>query len=84
MTPADYDALLARQNGVCAICETTEPGKPLYVDHCHIRNEVRGLLCRSCNLGLGNFKHDPRLLRAATAYLEFHCEAVTAACRRAD
>ena len=76
MTPADYEALLARQNGVCAICKTTEPGRPLYVDHCHVRKKVRGLLCRSCNLGLGNFKDDPRLLRAATAYLEFHCDAV--------
>jgi hypothetical protein len=76
MTLADYDALLERQNGVCAICESTDSDRPLYVDHCHVRNKVRGLLCRSCNLGLGNFKDDPQRLRAATAYLEFHCEAV--------
>jgi hypothetical protein len=31
---------------------------------------VRGLLCRDCNLGLGNYKDNPVFTRAATAYLE--------------
>jgi Recombination endonuclease VII len=37
---ADYDALLARQGGVCAIC--AKPSKErLCVDHCHSRGKVR-------------------------------------------
>ena len=57
-----------RQKNVCGICKT--PGKPLCVDHCHATGKVRGLLCRDCNLGLGNYKDNPVFTRAATAYLE--------------
>jgi hypothetical protein len=74
MSDADFEAMLARQNGTCAICHTKPPGQPLGVDHCHICNKVRRLLCPGCNLGLGHFKDDPRRTRAATAYLdEFWC-----------
>jgi Recombination endonuclease VII len=70
----DYEAMLARQGGTCAICKTKPPGQKLGVDHCHICNKVRRLLCPGCNLGLGHYKDDPRLTRAATAYLdEFRC-----------
>jgi hypothetical protein len=64
----DYNAMLARQGGACAICRGTE--HPLCVDHCHVTRQVRRLLCRRCNLGIGYFRDDPRLLRAAAAYLE--------------
>lgn len=72
ITLADYDALLARQNGVCFICQTKPRDQTLAVDHYHPTDFVRGLLCRDCNLGLGNFKDDPRLIRRAIAYLEAH------------
>ena len=64
----DYRAMRERQKNVCGICKT--PGKPLCVDHCHATGKVRGLLCRDCNLGLGNYKDNPVFTRAATAYLE--------------
>jgi hypothetical protein len=64
----DYRAMRERQGNVCAICRA--PGKPLCVDHCHATDKVRGLLCRDCNLGLGNYKDNPVFTRAATAYLE--------------
>src|SRR3981189_154843 len=62
----DYEAMLARQNGTCAICRTKRSGEKLVVDHCHICHKVRRLLCHGCNLGLGHYKHNPDLTQAAT------------------
>jgi hypothetical protein len=70
MTVAEYEALLLAQNGVCAICETKPDGEPLGVDHDHVTREVRGLLCRGCNAGLGNYKDHLRRIRRATLYLD--------------
>jgi len=64
----DYAALLARQGGVCAICGKP-PEKTLCVDHCHSSGEIRGLLCRQCNFGLGCLGDDQAALIAAVAYL---------------
>lgn len=64
---------IALQGGVCAICQTdlTElPEKHVHADHCHNSNQPRGVLCGSCNLGLGRFKDDVARLHAAIAYLE--------------
>ena len=52
--------------GVCEICGRTDT---LCVDHCHQTLELRGVLCRNCNLAIGLLRDDPRLLRAAIAYL---------------
>jgi len=70
LTQADYDRLVAAQNGLCAICERRPPVK-LCVDHCHATRRLRFLLCNKCNSGLGCFEDDPDLLRRALAYAEF-------------
>jgi hypothetical protein len=74
LSPGQYAALLAAQDGGCAICGATEPGKGRYmhVDHCHSNGGVRGLLCASCNLGLGKFKDDTDVLARAIDYLNRH------------
>jgi hypothetical protein len=66
-----YAAMLAEQKGRCAICATEEPrGKgTFHIDHCHFSGRTRGLLCHNCNVGLGNFKHDPKFLSNAINYL---------------
>lgn len=51
----------------CQICGTRP--KKLNVDHCHATNKFRGLLCRTCNLGLGHFRDDVGRLRCAMLYL---------------
>lgn len=73
LTVAEFEALFAAQGGVCAICNSPPSAHHrLAVDHCHTRGGLRGLLCASCNNGLGRFKDDPEILRAAAAYIEAH------------
>ena len=72
ITLEDYDRLLENQEGCCSICGTDEPGGGkgrFHVDHNHITGKVRGLLCNSCNTGLGRFKDSPEVLLKAAAYL---------------
>jgi hypothetical protein len=67
----EYDAMLDRQGGVCAICKRKpDEGKALFVDHCHVTGRVRGLLCGKCNSVLAFGNDDPDILRAAIAYLQ--------------
>lgn len=68
-----YDTMFEAQGGKCAICGTTSPGggaNRFSIDHCHGSQAIRGLLCISCNNGLGRFNDDPDRLQKAAAYLE--------------
>lgn len=67
-----FDALLAAQEGRCAICrEGPKEGTktPWYVDHDHKTGKVRGILCINCNVALGHLKDSPKLCVAAAQYL---------------
>lgn len=69
----EHAALLASQGEACAICGRTASGRKdsteLCVDHCHTSNEIRGLLCHSCNRGLGLLQDSEEVLEKALAYL---------------
>ena len=67
LTPEQYNAIISRQGGACAICEKE---KELNVDHIHGTRNVRGLLCRGCNCGLGNFGDSVELMQRAIVYLK--------------
>jgi hypothetical protein len=74
ITLADYDALMRKQAGVCAVCRKAPAGRHsrdvrLVVDHCHKTGVTRGLLCNNCNRAIGLLGDDPILLRRAIAYL---------------
>ena len=72
----NYNIMLSNQNNQCAICKKTfssDRSKSNLnflpcVDHCHRTNEVRGLLCRMCNLTLGYIESG--LFEKAKQYLE--------------
>lgn len=69
---AEFDAMVKRQGGGCAICGTTvgdSVGRRLAVDHCHDTGRIRGILCSRCNRGLGYFGDDRALIQRAADYL---------------
>lgn len=71
----DYEQILEKQNGACAICGDTSPGRGdtfFSVDHDHKTMKVRGLLCDACNKGLGHFYDDTDRMQRAILYLERH------------
>ena len=71
LTPEDMAILLDEQENKCKICSIKFNDYIKHnVDHCHSTGKIRGLLCRACNLGLGFFKDDPKLLIKAIEYLE--------------
>lgn len=79
LTLDDYQGLMWKQMAKCAICRRPETARSrggkvrrLGVDHNHTTGKVRGLLCNSCNAGIGNLGDDPELLRSALRYLERH------------
>jgi hypothetical protein len=68
LTFAQYQEMIARQGGACAVCGDPPKG-PFHIDHCHKRGDVRGLLCSLCNTGLGSFQDSPKRLLAAAKYV---------------
>ncbi len=72
ITFGKYNDLLKIQEGKCKICgiHQTELKQRLGVDHDHITGKIRGLLCSKCNMGLGYFKDDPKILKEAIEYLQ--------------
>jgi len=58
--------VLKEQYPNCGICSTSED---LVVDHCHTSGQVRGRLCRKCNLGLGGLGDTETALINALLYL---------------
>lgn len=51
----------------CHICDSR---KALVIDHGHVTESIRGLLCGTCNSGLGMFRDSPDLLIKAVSYLK--------------
>lgn len=77
MTLEEYDLMVEKQDGKCAICKNKEdhnvPGQrehKLSVDHCHITKKIRGLLCRKCNQTLGIFKENIEIFENCIKYLK--------------
>lgn len=67
----EWNVQFERQQGCCAICGRSQKdlGYCLQVDHNHHTGNFRGLLCRNCNIGLGQFHDSPELIEKALRYL---------------
>ncbi len=72
---AQYNELLKKQRGLCALCglleRTRQKGqlRALAVDHNHETGVVRGLLCQRCNIALGHIEKNIELLPKIVKYL---------------
>lgn len=67
ITEEYYECMLISQRNLCAICWGN---LKLSVDHDHDTNEVRGLLCSNCNVGIGYLDHNICNLNRAIKYLD--------------
>ena len=78
LTVQDYDKMVEKQKGLCAICLKPETAsfkgktKRLSIDHDHKTEKVRGLLCGRCNNFIGLAKEDIEILLRAMGYLSKH------------
>jgi hypothetical protein len=72
ITEKQYSDLFISQEGKCGICKEILEfrGKQTHIDHNHVTLEVRGLLCHSCNTGLGLFKDNEETMQNAIEYLQ--------------
>lgn len=68
LTQDEYHRMIVLQGNTCAICGNTF-GDKVCVDHDHSTGKVRGLLCDTCNRGIGLLKDDTRILLSAISYL---------------
>lgn len=73
ITLHQFDEMSNFQNHKCLGCGRNTK---LYVDHDHRTEKIRGLLCRECNLALGNVKDNVVILLNLIAYLMKHHEFV--------
>ena len=78
LTPEDLEKMLRDQDNKCAICgreiflhgTSVDKNKIAHVDHDHKTGKVRGLLCKTCNTGLGGFMDNTEYLLSAISYLK--------------
>lgn len=69
----EYDEVLKKQRGLCAICDNTnrvKDNRSLYLNINNSTGELRGLLCANCHLALNGFRNDINVIKKSVKYLE--------------
>ena len=61
--------MVEERDGRCDICARIPAGR-LHIDHNHATGKIRGLLCGTCNRGIGSLGDSVELLKAALRYLD--------------
>lgn len=71
-----FKEVIEMSQGQCEICKidlifgASQPNSQSgVVDHNHTTGRVRGILCNSCNRGIGYFRDNPMFLEKAASYL---------------
>jgi len=72
ITLEERNKIIAEQNNKCVICRRVLNDKNIHVDHNHDTGNLRGILCRFCNSGLGYFFENSGSMRSAADYIEYH------------
>jgi hypothetical protein len=74
ITLEEHQKMFDEQKGGCAICGSEGDGKwkKLCVDHDHKTGKVRQLLCRNCNMVLGQVGDNISTLETMITYLSKH------------
>ena len=70
ITITDFNSMIIKQSGLCAVCDE-QLIKPC-LDHDHETGAVRALLCNNCNIAIGHLKDDPQRCISAAWYLMQH------------
>lgn len=69
MTIADKKKMYKAQGRLCQICKKKIPLYKSHLDHCHLTNKVRGILCHKCNTGIGLLGDSLEIVLSAALYL---------------
>jgi len=70
ITLEDKKKIYKNQNNKCKICDNFFDINLLKIDHNHLTNEIRGLLCNKCNAGIGFLQENLKILQNAINYLK--------------
>jgi predicted nuclease with TOPRIM domain len=74
LTVSEFSRMLKVLDDKCEICsrilDSSRKQTIPHIDHDHVDNKVRGILCHSCNQILGHSYDNIAILRKAISYLE--------------
>jgi hypothetical protein len=68
ISETEYTLLMQKTN--CDMCKISLEGKRKNIDHCHTSGKIRGVLCITCNTGLGKLGDSIESLEKALTYLK--------------
>ena len=69
MTVEEYNLLIEKQEGKCAICHTLPDKGRLVVSHDHETGKARALVCYRCNKVLGLIQDNSEIAQSIVEYL---------------
>ena len=71
----EYESMLRLQDYRCAICgRKFTKDNVACVDHDHKTGQVRALLCKQCNTGIGMLQDNPSIIHEAEMYIRKYKE----------